>query len=412
MAFTNLALPAGAPDLLREKFKLLPNRRLRVAYVAGPGDVASTFEYWKKGNNDPRVPVITYSAMFFELVRNLDAEALLLTEPEGLPTEQDQRFRFFRTPRVRPTERVAWYVAEYKFARLVAARLRNYKPDVVLLGTDAPLFLFGMIPHGIKIILSAHNTFWPMGRRPDSIKARLKQALQGRALSRISSAVCTSYECSAQLAALIGRSEKIFVEIPQLPELPNLSSIQTSDRGPVRSVLYLGRIEVEKGVLDLLEAFEAITPYHSDLTLDFAGNGSADALLRDRIRNSRMGDRMRHLGLLSAEQVHSTLSRSDLLVCPTRSSFNEGLALVVVEAAAHGVPSITSSVVPARELMADACAVYPADDSDALRKTLERLIADREAYVALCDRVVQKRVQFSDSSQSWGAQLARALLAC
>lgn len=108
--------------------------------------------------------------------------------------------------------------------------------------------------------------------------------------------------------------------------------------------------------------------------------------------------------------MHDRLERADLLVCPTRSEFSEGLALVVVEAAVHGVPTLLSSVVPAKDLFPGAVAEVPADDVAALRAALDRLASSPEDYRALCRAVLERSDAFFDRSLSWGSQLYKALL--
>ena len=141
-----------------------------------------------------------------------------------------------------------------------------------------------------------------------------------------------------------------------------------------------------------------------------AGSGAAVAELRQRIAMSAVQNRVRFLGQLSAEGVHAALEQADVLVCPTRSSFNEGLALVVVEAAVHGVPSILSSVVPAKDLMAGACVEFPADDVAGLTNALRRVVAEPEVYAALRRAVASKGPLFRGGAQSWGVQLYRAMI--
>jgi glycosyltransferase involved in cell wall biosynthesis len=84
--------------------------------------------------------------------------------------------------------------------------------------------------------------------------------------------------------------------------------------------------------------------------------------------------------------------------------------MVGVEAAAHGVPTLLSSVVPVSDLLGESCIVFEADDEPALHDALERLIVDDSAYQKLLPLVRARRDIFYDKSQSWGSQLGRVLL--
>lgn len=400
-------LPADAATAVRKRLGLAAGDALRVAYVAGPGDAVGTFGHWAKGEQDPRVPVVTYSSMFYELIAKLGANALVLTEPAGLPAKPDARFKFVVTPRLRPKGFFAWHMANFRFSRLVLRQIARHRPHVVVVGTDAPVWVFRGVGRGAKLVLTAHNTFWPMGRRGGSLKSRVKEFIIRQSLAPVASAVCTSQECARQIAALSGRAERLFVEIPQVSAA--YQAAEHSGKGPSK-LLFLGRIEENKGVFDLLTAFEAVAAEFAALHLDFAGSGTAEAELRQRIAGSALQSRVRFLGQLTAAGVHDALEQADVLVCPTRSSFNEGLALVVVEAAVHGVPSILSSVVPAKDLMAGACVEFPADDVAGLAAALRRVAGDPEGYAALRRAVASKGPQFRDGAQSWGVQLYRAIL--
>lgn len=400
-------LPEGAAAAARARLGLAASAVLRIAYVAGPGDAAGTFEHWARGAQDPRVPVVTYSSMFYELIDKLGAEALILTEPAGQPAVPDARFRFVQTPRLRPKGFLAWHMANFRFARAVLRQIARFQPHVVVVGTDAPIWVFRGVGRRVKLVLTAHNTFWPMGRRSSSARARVKAFCVGAALAPVASAVCTSQECARQVAALAGGPERLFVEIPQVA-----AAFQGGGRTRkvARKLLFLGRIEENKGVFDLLAAFASLADEFADLRLDFAGSGAAEAELRLRIKALGGQDRVRFLGQLSAAGVHAALGQADVLVCPTRSSFHEGLALVVVEAAVHGVPSVLSSVVPAKDLMGEACAEFAADDVAGLTEALRRVAAAPEVYAALRRAVAGKGVMFRDGTLSWGSQLYRAIM--
>jgi glycogen(starch) synthase len=400
-------VPDDAAAQLRSRLGIKDTESPRIAFVAGPGDAAGSFDYWAQGEFDPRVPIIAYSTMFYTLIDKLRAEALVLTEPANLPRHHDPRFRFIHTPRQRPDGRVDYLVANFKFGRTVLRELRAFDPHVVIVGTDAPNSVLGSAPGRARVILAAHNTYWPMGSKNTSWMAELKRSLIAKALRRISAAVCTSAECRRQVEELRGRSDGLFVETPQILSR-FVNGARNSDAA--RQLLFLGRIVEAKGVFDLLDAFERVAARYPEARLDFAGAGAAADELVRRIEASPVRGRIRFLGLLSAEQVHRALDGADVMICPTRSSFFEGLAVVVIEAAVHGVPSIVSSVVPAKDLMTDACIEFAADDADALRDSLENILADPSMFRELRDKTLLKRATFMDRSGSWGSELCRALI--
>lgn len=405
----SVVLPADAPERVRQRLSLPPDSALRIAFIAGPGDVVGTFEHWVDGRHDPRTPVIAYSSMFYSVVDALRAEALVLEEHGRQPGTAKPGFTFQYTPRRRNRGGLGYRLDQRAFSSDVLRRLRSFRPHIILAGIDAPPGLLARLPRSARLVLTIHNTFWPMGRPPTGIKARLKLSSMARPMRRFASAVCTSQECADQLRSLGGPSRTSFVEVPQILQdfLPQVAE----PRQTARRILFLGRIEEAKGIFDLLAAFEAVADQWPDLSLTYAGAGMAETELRTRISASRHASRISFLGQLPAKAVHEQLERSDLLVCPTRTSFAEGLALVVVEAAAHGVPTLLSSIIPAKALVPGACAEFPADDTAALAAELRRLVERPDDYRALAAKLQQRRNDFVDRSRSWGTLLYRAFLA-
>lgn len=399
--------PDDLAERISARYRLAPGEALRIAFHAGPGDAVGSFEHWRAGRHDPRVPIMAYSTQFYTLTDRIGAKAHVITEPPNLPENPLPGFQFTPIARDRSKRGLGWHLEQSRYASRFLGHLRQIRPHVVVMGTDFPAWTYAALPRESALILTMHNTFWPMGRRDTGAKARLKQTLAGYGLRKMASAVCTSPECARQLAALTGKHDGLFVEMPQMP-VANLPPMRARDRA--QNLLFLGRIEADKGVFDLLGVFSALAAHAPELTLNFAGSGSAAPALQAAIAATPHAERIHSLGHVSAEGVVSALQRSDLLICPTRSAFNEGLALVVIEAAALGVPSVASSVVPARELVPEACAVFPADDTGALRSTLLGLIDDPAAYRTLAAGTAPARAQVLDRARSWGSQLARALV--
>jgi len=407
---SSIVLPDDARTIVRRRLKIAPDAPIRIAFVAGPGDVVGTFDHWKRGEHDTRTPVIAYSSMFYSVVDALGAEALVLAEHDRQPEVQDPRFSFVHTPRRRGRRGIGYRLDERAFAKTVLAQIRRYKPDVVLFGTDAPVALVAGLPKSARKVLTAHNALWAMGRRPTSLRARLRLWSRARVLRRAHSAVSTSEECAVQVAEIGGPAgAQSFVEIPQI--LPEFFPAAPAPASPPRRLLFLGRIEANKGVFDLLAAFAAVAADHPDLRLDLAGTGSADAALSAEVARLDVADRITMHGLLNARGVHDRLHEADLLICPTRSDFAEGLALVVLEAAVHGVPSLLSSVVPAKGLLPGACAEFPADDVPAFTAALRLLVEHPSHHAQLCANVLKRREICRDRSRSWGTMFYHALVA-
>lgn len=401
-----VAMPPGLGNQIRQRLGVTDTRPMRIAFLGGPGDVYGSFIRWRSGKHEDRVPVLAYSTQFYSLCSALGAEALVMVE-QDLPAEAgDRQFRFTTVARRRAARGLAWHQAEHDYARRLVAAIRDWRPDIIIVGGDLKPWAYPRLARIGRVILTIHNAFWAMGRRPKGLRQRLHQVMLSRTLSVASGAVCTSAECARQLKALAGDIGPVEVEMPQILA-SQLAPMRKRNRA--RKLLFLGRIEVNKGVFDLLSAFEGLAQRFGDARLVMAGSGSADHALRSAAAAHPAADRIEVPGLLDGQGVHDALKQTDLLVCPTRSDFNEGLALVVMEAAAQGVPSVASSVVPAVELAKGACITFPADDLAALHAAIARLMDDDAAYQELVGATGAIRPAMLDRSAGWGGCLARVL---
>jgi glycosyltransferase involved in cell wall biosynthesis len=99
-----------------------------------------------------------------------------------------------------------------------------------------------------------------------------------------------------------------------------------------RWLLYVGRIEEDKGVLDLLEAFSLLARRRSDVRLAIVGDGKARAAC-ERAASGWLGERILVVGPRPLEDVPRWMAACDALVLP---SWAEGTPNVVLEALACG----------------------------------------------------------------------------
>jgi glycosyltransferase involved in cell wall biosynthesis len=109
--------------------------------------------------------------------------------------------------------------------------------------------------------------------------------------------------------------------------------------GRVPIVLFVGRLEPQKGVFDLLDAFDCVRARLQDAHLVLIGDGVS----RDEVRTraSRRSDAVRMLGPRTHREVADWMAACDLLVLP---SWAEGTPNVVLEALASGRPVVATAV--------------------------------------------------------------------
>jgi glycogen synthase len=106
-------------------------------------------------------------------------------------------------------------------------------------------------------------------------------------------------------------------------------------------LLFVGRLEYEKGVHDAIAALPRIRRAHPGATLNIAGEGTQQDWLVEQARKHRVLKATRFVGRLDHDELLAVLHRADAAVLP---SHYEPFGLVALEAAAAGTPLVTSNI--------------------------------------------------------------------
>lgn len=106
-------------------------------------------------------------------------------------------------------------------------------------------------------------------------------------------------------------------------------------------LLYVGRLEYEKGVHDVIAALARIRRTHPGTTLTIAGDGTQQDWLVEQARKHRVLKATTFVGRLDHKQLLRVLHRADAAVLP---SHYEPFGIVALEAAAAGTPLVTSNI--------------------------------------------------------------------
>lgn len=127
---------------------------------------------------------------------------------------------------------------------------------------------------------------------------------------------------------------------------------------------YVGRIELAKGIFYLLEAWKRLQLAHAELVLVGEIRPEVQSILRDC-----SSDNIRLAGLVPPDRMANYYQQSSIFLFP---SVNEGLALVILEAMACGVPVVATAQSGAKECVTEGKEgfVVPARDVDALAEAI------------------------------------------
>jgi glycosyltransferase involved in cell wall biosynthesis len=150
------------------------------------------------------------------------------------------------------------------------------------------------------------------------------------------------------------------------------------ERAPAE-LLFVGRLVEKKGLVHLVDALPAILAARPEARLTVAGFGPEEAALRARCATLGVGHAVDFLGAVGQDALPALYRRATVFVAPfvqAASGDQEGLGLVMVEAAACGCPVIASDLPAVRDVIEDR---VPPGDAVALAARVLAMLAEPPA---------------------------------
>jgi len=361
-----------------------------VGYFAGPGDVCGNYRDWLK---DPvAIERGTYSGQFFSLAGGFD-HVVIVSSSSRVDFVRDGKFIIKNIPNLNYKKGLLFYIYDLLYKVRISFLFIKSNVDVVIVQSDWDMWTYLFLPiFGIKVINSVHCEI-PDRRTFNGFLNRLFLNYLSSGVAAVSNRVLKSIQASA----------------PNLVEshsfLPSLLFSDYNSIAPLRksanvNFLYVGRIEENKGVLDLLSAFAMLYDSHKNVTLEYVGDGSFLDQLLSAVNSLSLSNVVRINGPVRRGELEQVYSRSDVVVVPTTRSFAEGFNKVIIEAIAWGRPVIATDVCPAVDEFRNSLISTPSDDPVALSMAMEQLLS-YDARFKLVGRGLADLKFFLEGKRSW-----------
>jgi teichuronic acid biosynthesis glycosyltransferase TuaC len=134
-------------------------------------------------------------------------------------------------------------------------------------------------------------------------------------------------------------------------------------------VLFVGRLDPAKGIVELLDAFVSLANRLPNLRLAYIGDGPGGEQLRRKAKDAALESRIFLANACSSEEVAQWLAASNVLALP---SYAEGCPNVIIEALSCGRPVIGTNVGGIPELINEECGILVAPrDMQGLANAIE-----------------------------------------
>lgn len=274
-------------------------------------------------------------------------------------------------------------LAVRRFAAFLV-RLVTFRPQAVLLFASAGASLAekGLMAGCARLAGRKALLFPRGGRVMDRARASPRQRAWIRLAFRAPHAVlCQGPAWQRFMVEEIGLPEQRAPVLPNWTATERLLSLGRRrfvqpTRGEALQLLFLGWLEADKGIFELLRACAALRDHDgAPFTLTIAGRGHAEAQARQLVQELGLGERVHFAGWLQGADLEERLVRSDVVVLP---SWAEGLPNAMIESMAAGLAVVASAVGNIPDVVADGveALLVPPRDVPALAAALRRVLQE------------------------------------
>ena len=179
----------------------------------------------------------------------------------------------------------------------------------------------------------------------------------------------------------------------------------------ITRLIYIGWLEKEKGIIELLNSFFQLIKSEHNLELILIGDGSLRNYIKSFKIKNKLNDKILQKGWLDSSKIKYYLAKADIFVLP---SWQEGMPNALIEALASGLPSITTSVGVIPDFLKNNISglIIESKNSNILKKSIEKLINDNNLRKKLSKNgilVAQKNFETDKSLENFSKIILQTL---
>lgn len=140
-----------------------------------------------------------------------------------------------------------------------------------------------------------------------------------------------------------------FINKRLIKVIPNWTLFKVNEREIIKKefdLIYVGRIEKEKAVDDLIFVVKKLSKHYPKIRLAILGIGSEENKIKDLVKKFNLDKNVYFFGFVN--NVSKYLQKSKIFVIPSK---NEGIPNVVLEAYECGLPIVSNNFLGANEVV-------------------------------------------------------------
>ncbi len=166
-------------------------------------------------------------------------------------------------------------------------------------------------------------------------------------------------------------------------------------------IVFIGRLIIEKGVMDLLRAFKIIVEREKDFILLLVGGGNTMNQVKYFVELNNLEAQIKIFGVVPNAKVPFLLQVSDIFVLP---SYNEVSPITAIEAMACGIP-VVGTLIPAFEELYNnkSVVLVPPKNPEALAEAIISLFKDRNRMKRLGKENL--KIAEKNSYETWSKKI-------
>ena len=285
-----------------------------------------------------------------------------------------------------------------RWLALLLGTSREVRPDVMIV-RDLPLaptaIWVGALTGTPVVLDMAENypamleTTWRAGRQQllDIVvrNPMLARGVERYVLARADRILVVVDESEQRLRSLGVGAERIEVvsNTPPLEQAASDSRVRNRAPGDELELVYLGYLEIPRGIGELIEAVARLRAADHAVTLTLIGDGRDAGIFRAQARRLGLGeDVIRFLGYLPHARALEIVARADVGVVPHQSSeyWNTTIPNKLFDYMAAGLPVIASDVAPTARIIRETGAgqVYRSGDPSGIVEAVLHLLDPAE----------------------------------